>query len=145
MARRLLSVLLTLTFGLAAVSVAEARDRIKVPSKGTITPEGWASVTFRYSCDPRPGLTYLDVSVVETFGPNGEFSISSFDDVSPPPLICDKKRHPQTVASGADLSNYPPGAEESRFVPGRAQVCATFWNTESFFFGTRECRRVKLR
>src|SRR4051812_12253302 len=69
MARSLLSVLVTLTFGLTAVSVAEARDRIKVPSKGTITPEGWASVTFRYSCDPRPALTSLDVSVVETFGP----------------------------------------------------------------------------
>ena len=91
MARRLLSVLLALTFGLAAVSVAQAKDRVKVPSKGTISPEGWAGVTFPYRCDPRPGLTYLDVSVVQTFGPNGEFSISSFDDVSPPALICDKQ------------------------------------------------------
>jgi hypothetical protein len=145
MARRLLSVLVTLTFGLAAVSVAEARDRVKVPSKGEISPEGWAGVTFPYRCDPRPGLTYLDVSVVQIFGPNGEFSISSFDDVSPPALICDNKRNKQTVFSGADLSNYPPGDEQTRFVPGRATVCATFWNDESGFFGTRVCRRVKLR
>jgi hypothetical protein len=147
MARRLLSVLLTLTFGLAAVSVADARDRIKVPSKGTITPEGWASVTFRYTCDPRPGLTYLDVSVVQLFGPNGEFSISSFDDVSDPPLVCDKRRHPQTYGEiGADVSNYPPEEPQSRFIPGRAEVCATLWNTESGFFReTRTCRTVKLR
>jgi hypothetical protein len=145
MARRLLGVLLTLTFGLAAVSVAQAADRLKVPSEGTITPEGWAGVTFPYSCDPRPGDSYLDVSVVQSFGPNGEYSISSFDDVSLPALICDKTRNLQTVFSGADDSNYPPGGEQNRFVPGRATVCAMFWNSESGYFGTQVCRKLVLR
>jgi hypothetical protein len=115
------AVSLTLVLLMAPVAQGAETDQITIAPTGALSPEGWAEVKVAYSCAPRPGTTtYLDSAVIQTWGRNGEFGTSSFDDLSGP-LTCDGRTHRIWVVSGADLEPY-------HFVLGPAQAEASFWN-----------------
>lgn len=136
------TVSLFLLFGAAAQ--ADETDQISIVPSGALSPEGWAKVKFFYSCAPRAATTtYIDMGIVQTWGPNGESSTSSFDDLSAP-LTCDGETHKVRIVAGGDL---PPYA----FVPGPAYVEAAFWNDvlghwhEPTGFGPKVTGSVVLR
>jgi hypothetical protein len=139
----LAAVTLSLFLLFAAAAQADETDQIRIAPEGALSLEGWAKVTFFYSCAPRTGTTYIDMGIVQTWGPNGEISTSSFDDLSEP-LTCDGETHKARVVAGGDLAPFA-------FVPGPAHVEAAFWNDvlghwhEPTGFGPKVTGTVVLR
>jgi hypothetical protein len=137
------AVALSLFLLFAAAAQADETDQIGIAPRAALSPEGWAKVTLFYSCAPRTGTTYIDMSIAQTWGPDGEFGTSSFEDLSAP-LTCDGRIRAARVVAGADLDPY-------HFVLGPARVAASFWNDvlghwhESTGFGPRVTGPVVLR
>jgi hypothetical protein len=113
------AVIVSLFLLVAPAAQADEADQIAIAPTARITPEGWAKVKLVYSCAPRVGSTHIDMNIVETWGPDGEYT-SSFDDLSPS-LTCDGASHTTRVIAGGDFDPYV-------FYPGPAQVEAAFWN-----------------
>src|SRR5215208_4931145 len=130
MARKLLGAALALMLSLTFASTAWAADTITLPAKGKATPppEGFAVVKVTYTCDPREGETYMDMSVVQTItDETGTYTVSDFDHIDGLlPLTCDGRKHKVTQVMGAD-------SVITDFATGPATVCAGFWNTLSSY------------